>query len=83
MNIFNIPRHVTLFHSDDFLMNCQNIIDASKTEEYDNTVDDLDDFSLDSKDYFIMRYRAKKYGKIKYKNKTFKISNKHFVSRSI
>jgi hypothetical protein len=76
-NVIRVPRHVTMLHAFDDLSCSANLYHSD--EEAD---DDDDEFSgiTSAIEYFNMRYKTKKYTKITYKNSTFQMKTKFFVS---
>jgi hypothetical protein len=65
INIFNIPRNVLMFNSNDLLISYEQVISYSDDEYEEDEFDHI----LTAKEYFTLRYNMKKYGKMKYEYK--------------
>lgn len=77
-NTFNIPSEVNLSVGTDNLVLCDPLTSMS-----DNDTDNIDHVSfaceeiMDAKDFFTLKYKFKKYSKIKYKDRSFHLKTRH------
>ena len=76
-NTCNVPVNPLLFFGDDKLIAVDPLPYFSDCEEGD--VDDGLDDIMNAKEYFCRRFKHKKFTKIKYREKTFRMKTRHIV----